>query len=154
MIKSLLFLLSQVIASIGLWQTVQRTHTSFLIASYLRIFIEPRTTGLRWESRLKEFRKRIPATSFSLRFGEFFIYQLLTYLFLIAITFLSSAALAIYEFRDSFLVYVVSVLALGIGALTLWFLRTSWSTVKSYSANSGETFEPIWKQVREEEGTP
>jgi len=151
LVKGILFLLAQVIACIGLWQTVQRTHTGFMIASYLRTFVEPKTAGLKWESRLKNFRRHIPTTSFSLRFGEFFIYQLLTYLFLIIVNFLLSAGYVIYELRLSPVLYLAIAIMVCVRALTVWFLWTSWRIIRGYRANSGETFDSIWQEVKDEE---
>jgi hypothetical protein len=44
LVKGILFLLVQIIVCVGLWQTVQRAYTSLTIASYLRTFVEPKTT--------------------------------------------------------------------------------------------------------------
>jgi hypothetical protein len=83
LVKGILFLLVQVIVCIGLWQTVHRAYTSLTIAAYLRTFVEPKTAGLKWESRLKNYRRRAQVTFHHLHFGEFFNY-LLIYLFRIA----------------------------------------------------------------------
>ena len=109
LVKGILFLLVQVIVCIGLWQTVQRAYISLTIASYLRTFVEPKTTGLRWESRLKKYRRRAMATFRHLRLGEFFNY-LLIYIFLIIVNFLFSAGYVIYEMRLSPILNVAIVL--------------------------------------------
>ena len=62
------------IATIGLWQTIDLCRGTFLIAAYLRIFIEPKTQHLRWETRLYKFRQY----SFSLGHGPFEKYRLFT----------------------------------------------------------------------------
>lgn len=150
LLKGILFLLAQVIVCIGLWQTVQRAYTSLTIASYLRTFVEPQTAGLKWESRLKIYRRHAQATFRHLRFGEFFNY-LLIYFFLILVNFLFSAGYVIYELRMSPFLHAAIVLIIGTGVLTVWFLRTSFGILRKYSANSGEAFDTIWKKVKDEE---
>ena len=150
LVKGILFLLVQVIVCIGLWQTVQRAYISLTIASYLRTFVEPKTTGLRWESRLKKYRRRAMATFRHLRLGEFFNY-LLIYIFLIIVNFLFSAGYVIYEMRLSPILNVAIVLIGFVGVMTIWFLWISLRILKRYSANSGEAFDTIWKEVKDEE---
>ena len=128
LVKGLLFLLAQVIASVGLWQTVQRAYTSLTIASYLRTFVEPKTAELKWESRLKNFRRRAQARFRHLRLGEYFNY-LLIYLLLIIVNFLLSAGYVIYELRLSPLLTPAVILIVCVGALTIWFLWTSLNIV-------------------------
>lgn len=55
LLKAFLFFLAQIIASIGLWQTLERERSIFVIASYLRTFVEPKVPGLKWETRLEKF---------------------------------------------------------------------------------------------------
>jgi hypothetical protein len=149
LVKGLLFLLAQVIVCIGLWQTVQRAYISLRIASYLRTFIEPKTAGLKWENRLRNFRGRAQLTFRHLRPGEFFTY-LLIYLCLIIVNFLLSAGYVIYQLRLSPFLTLAIVLIGCLGALTIWFLWTSLRILKRYTANSGEIFDTIWKEVKEE----
>jgi hypothetical protein len=148
LLKGLLFLLSQVIVCIGLWQIVQRAYTSLTIASYLRTFIEPKTAGLKWERRLKNFRERAQLTFRHLRRGDFFNY-LLIYLFLIIVNFLLGSGYVIYELRLSPFLSLATVLIICIGALTMWFLWISLRILKRYTANSGEAFDTIWEEVKE-----
>ncbi len=150
LVKGLLFLLVQAVVCIGLWQTLQRAYTSLTIASYLRTFIEPKTAGLKWESRLKNYRRRAQVTFRHLRLGEFFNY-LLIYLFLILVNFLLSAGYVIYQLRLSSALYLAIMLIVCVGVLTLWFVWTSLRILKRYSANGGEAFDIIWKEVKDEE---
>jgi len=149
LVKGLLFLLVQVIVCIGLWQTIQRAYTSLTIASYLRTFVEPKTVGLKWESRLQNFRNRAQITFRHLRVGEFFNY-LLIYLFLIIVNFLLSAGYVLYELRSSPFITLAGVLIVCVGALTIWFLWTSLRILKMYTADSGGAFDKIWKEMKDE----
>lgn len=150
LVKGMLFLLVQVIVCIGLWQTVQRAYISLTIASYLRTFVEPKTAGLRWEGRLKKYRRHTTATFHHLRFGEFLNY-LLIYITLIIVNFLFSAGYIMYEMRLSPFLNFAIVLIGFVGVMTLWFLWVSLRILKRYSANSGEVFDTLWKEVKDEE---
>jgi hypothetical protein len=153
LVKGILFLLVQVIVSIGLWQTVQRAYISLTIASYLRTFVEPQIEGLKWESRLKKYRRRAQVLFPHSRFGEFINY-LLIYLLLIIVNFLFSTGYVIYEMRLSPYLYLAIALIIFIGTLTLWFIRRSLGILRRYSADSGEVFDTIWKEVKDEEKGP
>jgi len=150
LVKGILFLLVQVIVCIGLWQTVQRAYISLTIASYLRTFVEPNTAELKWESRLKKYRRHSTATFPHLRFGEFLNY-LLIYIFLILANFLFSTGYIFYQMRLSPFLNLVVALILAVGVLTIWFLWISLRILKRYSANSGEIFDNFWKEVNDEE---
>jgi hypothetical protein len=52
LIKGSLFIVAVVVAIYGLFQTTWRVRNTRLIASYLRVHIEPQTSHLRWETRL------------------------------------------------------------------------------------------------------
>lgn len=45
------------IISIIIWQMIDRIKMTFIIAAYLRVFIEPELKGINWETRLHKFRK-------------------------------------------------------------------------------------------------
>jgi hypothetical protein len=83
-----------------------------------------------------------------LRPGEFFTY-LLIYLGLIIVNFLLSASV-IYQLRLSPFLTLAIALIVCIGALTIWFLWTSLRILQRYTANSGEMFDTIWREVKEE----
>jgi hypothetical protein len=153
LVKGILFLLVQVIVSIGLWQTVQRAYTSLTIASYLRTFVEPQIEGLKWESRLKKYRKHAQVIFPHSRFGEFINY-LLIYLLLIIVNFFFSAGYIIYEMRLSPFLNLAILLIICVGVLTIWFIRTSLRILRRYSADSGEVFDMLWKEVKDEEKGP
>lgn len=52
LVKGSLFLVAVLAAIYGLFQTTWRVRNTRLIASYLRVHIEPQTSHLRWETRL------------------------------------------------------------------------------------------------------
>jgi hypothetical protein len=151
LVKGILFFLAQLIACIGLWQTVHRGYSTFMIASYLRTFVEPKTTGLKWESRLKRFRNRINVIVPLRSYGELANYQVFTYIFLIAISFGIGAFFVISEFPSPPLLYWGIAFIIFAALLTLGFLRAAFKVLAKYAANSGEAFDSIWMAVRDEE---
>jgi hypothetical protein len=151
LIKGLLFFFAEIIAIIGLGQTIDRERSTFIIASYLRTFIEPNTTGIKWESRLREFRTRSHAKSALPSYGEFINYQRFTYLFLIAINFLSSAGCVLYELRCPPGIYFAGTGILCNAVLTIWLLRWAWLASLKYTVNHDLLFDPIWQGIRIDE---
>lgn len=59
------FAASIIISFIGLKQNSERIRGTFIIASYLRIFMEGHTKHLRWETRLQKFRDNEPYYSYT-----------------------------------------------------------------------------------------
>jgi hypothetical protein len=55
--KAALFFVGESIAFIGMLQTLSLAHSTFRIAAYLRVFTEVELKGVKWESRLREFRR-------------------------------------------------------------------------------------------------
>jgi hypothetical protein len=149
LVKCILFLLAQVIACIGLRQTVGRAFTVYLIASYLRIFVEPKTAGLKWQSRLKIFREGKPDI---LKFRHY-EFELSAYLLLIIFSFFLAAGHFIYEFWGSHIIYLLIVIMITVVVLivTVCFLCKLLKSYKSYISYSGKVFEPTWKEVEQGE---
>lgn len=156
LIKGFLFLFAMIIGFIGLDQTIDRERSTFIIASYLRMFIEPNTTGIKWEGRLKEFRARSHAKSVIPSFGEFINYLSFTYSILIIINFLLFAACVLYEFSTYPCIYIAGATAavLCAAVLTLWCLYRSWLKTRKYTVDHAIYFDPIWQEIRDEEKRP
>jgi hypothetical protein len=56
--KGVLFYSSIIIAFFGLLHSIDRAKGTFLIASYLQKFVEPKLSEVRWETRLVSIRKK------------------------------------------------------------------------------------------------
>jgi hypothetical protein len=82
--KAVLFLGAEALAIVGLMQSVDRVRSTSTMAAYLRVFVEPLLTHVKWESRLLEFRNR--------RFGRgargFALGQWMVYVVLIGVNWL------------------------------------------------------------------
>jgi hypothetical protein len=141
-VKGFLFFLVQLIACIGVWQTVDRGRSTYVIASYLRIFVEPQVKDPQWETRLHEFRKRSVKIDTLQKYGDFINYQMLTYLFLIIINFLLGVAHAINEL-PLLAIFVTGNLPI------VWFLITAQKRLMKYTVDYETAFDGIWKEIRD-----
>lgn len=142
-VKGFLFFLVQLIACIGVWQTIDRGRSTYVIASYLRIFVEPKVKDPQWETRLHEFRKRSAKIDTSQKYGEFINYQMLTYLFLIIINFFLGAVHVIIEFP------LLAIFVAGNLVVTVWFLRTAWRRLMKYTVDYETAFDGVWREIRD-----
>ncbi len=151
LLKAFLFFLAQIIAIVGLWQTLERERSIFVTASYLRTLIEPKVTGLKWETRLEKFRIHSQKTSGILYYID---YQLFTYPFLIAINYLFSIGHFMYGIYNLFsfpVTYIAIVLALIDGLLTWWFVRKTWRLLEINTIHHAEIFDPVWLNIKRDE---
>lgn len=155
-IKDFLFLFAMIIGFIGLDQTIDRERSTFIIASYLRMFIEPNTTGIKWEGRLKKFRERSHAKSVIPSYGEFINYLSFTYPILIIINFVLFAVYVFSEYWTHPGIYIAGATAvvLCVAIYTLWRLYRSWLKTRKYTIEHAIYFDPIWQEIRDEEKRP
>ena len=72
-IRGVMFFLAAIIILINTLQILDRERATYVIASYIRVFIESKLSDLRWESRLKEFREE----SKKLGYGDFITSQII-----------------------------------------------------------------------------
>jgi hypothetical protein len=147
-VRGLLLIFAAAIALIGMSQGIDRARGSFLIASYLRIFVEPELPALRWETRLAEYRQRTPRVGF----GKFINYQMWVYTAL-AIICLTFATLYILSDTSQTIIplYPRMILVTCSAIGTLWFLALSWRRFSRFVIHHRETFDPIWRAILQEE---
>ena len=138
LIKGIMFLFAMLIGLIGLDQTIARERNTFIIASYLRTFIEPNTTGIKWEGRLQKFRERSHTKSVIPRSEKFVNFLWFTYPSLIIINFLFFAVFVLSEFWTYSRIYVAGTVAvvLCVAVYMLWRLHRSWLTTQKYIFNT------------------
>jgi hypothetical protein len=142
--KALLFLMGEVISFIGLWQTIDRSRTTFVLASYIRTFIEPRTGTLKYETRLHRFRSHQPRVGYRNILG----YQVTTYGAIILFNYLLSAAFIYTGLQSPFLTY--SVIGL-VTIVTLGALVKAIQNLFRFVYNHVQTIQPVWQTVKDEE---
>lgn len=82
--KSALFFLVEVVALIGLYQNTEIIKSTYIIASYIRTFIEPQTSEIKWETRLLQFFKE---SSDYKKGGSLITHQRLVYTIIIFVNF-------------------------------------------------------------------
>lgn len=121
-------------------QTIERMRGTFLIASYMRTFIEKKTEHIRWEVRLKEFRIASPKYGYQ-RFNTFLlIYVLLALINLILIILYSPPAKPIA-------VSIISVSSL----FMLWMIYSAYKLYNRYVINHHDTFDKVWEEIADKE---
>lgn len=148
-VKSIMFFVVECAAIIGMLQAVETGWVTFLIASYLRVFTEAELRHLKWETRLMKFRKRHS----ELNHGGFIGNQLWIYTFIVIANFILGCWYALQSSQDSTMVVIISLLALWFVA-TLLLIWAAWSRNSKFINKFGETFETIWKEIREDEANP
>lgn len=149
-VKGVLFFMADVVALVGMLQHTDRGRSSFLIASYLRIFTEDKMRNVQWETRLSKFRKY----SHGRGYGKFISDQLWAYVFIVVANFALGGFHILLDFQNSPLFPgVISLLILGL-LVTFWLVRVIVRRYIESVFRHQETFDPIWRKVREEENEP
>jgi hypothetical protein len=145
--KGLLFFVVEVIAILAALQTASRSHSTFLIASYLRAFVEPKTTNLKWETRLQILRDFSPHSRSPLQ---------ICYLLILGLLALAAFGLGSWHVVQT--IHNPPQLYLTFAAITVGLILTLWLLIveagKRYydvSYKSKETFDHLWQDVKTKE---
>jgi len=149
--KGFLFFLATAIAIIGMLQSVDRERSSFVNASYLRTFTEKKLKHVKWETRLFRFRT---TSSRTLGFTALASHQLTIYTILVGVTFLLGTLYTViaYLAHPLFNVLVISLVVALI--VTLGFIYNAWRNHVKYVFKYGNTFDPEWSRIKDEENKP
>ena len=130
---------------IALHQAVDRGRSSFVIASYLRLFVEEKLDGIKWETRLALFR----GISRQHGYNSILTGQLWTYNLILVATFLVGSWCIIAD-----LPYMKNILvALEAPGLFIWALftiRLLWSAYRgypTYGIKNVHLFDDVWKEA-------
>lgn len=164
--KAALFFVGEAIAFIGLMQTMSLAHSTFQIASYLRVFTEAGLGYVKWETRLHKFRNGLGDLPYEELTGS----VRYTYAFIIIVNFTLGSVFALLDavpdfqlrglrnlhefvwegFRNSPLTGVFIVIAL---LVTVLLLTVSWKQYRTFVLNHEETYGSRWNAIRvSEEG--
>jgi hypothetical protein len=151
--KAALFFVGETIAFIGLMQTLGLAHSTFQIASYLRIFTEAELSSPKWETRLHEFRRNLGRLPYEELTGSLRY----TYVFIIVMSYFLASSHALWHILPNFratnfsnlgvLIAVLFGLAL-ILILTILLLRIAWRQYRLYVVNHDETYTSRWEMIR------
>jgi len=144
--KGLLCFMAEAVVFIALWQVIDRARSSYLIASYLRIFTEAKMNYLNWENRLARFRQLFPGKGY----GRFVNYQLWTYAFFMLVYFILGSWYMWQRYSSSHFCIVVASLILG-AISTFVVLVISRYRFGKYVLNHKDYFDPRWLRIRDEE---
>lgn len=147
-VRGVILVSTAAIALVGMSQGIDRARGSFLIASYLRIFVEPELPALRWETRLAIYRKRTPRVGF----GKFINYQMWVYT-TVTIICLTLATFTIVGDSSQTIIplYVRVIFLVSAFGVTIWVTYRSWERFYQFVLHYPETFDPIWRAIRKEE---
>lgn len=161
--KAALFFVAESISFIGMLQTLSLAHSTFRIASYLRVFTEAELEGIKWETRLHDFRgvenQPYREVTGSVRY---------TYAFVVIVNFVLGSAFALldavpgYDFRgfinlhklvlsglyNSPLTGVFIVITLMI---TVYLLVPAWKQYGSFVIRYDDTYKSTWGDIRKKE---
>jgi drug/metabolite transporter (DMT)-like permease len=146
--KGFLFAVADAVAIIGMFQGVDRQRSTFLIASYLRHFIEPHMSHVRWETRLLRFRQLSSRKS---GYGATLGYELITYFVLVIACLVLGIVFTWFdyfgnpEFVSSMLFWVVVLI------VSAWFIYRAWVNQNECVIGHYKTFDPVWDKIEDEE---
>lgn len=157
-IKGVLFLFVWGIAIVASFRTTDLVRSTFMIAAYLRVFIEPRLANPKWETRLFQLRKVYPLGGF----GTFRLTEQSTYVAIVlgslglAGFYIVPLSLRIFQASQSSVlpaVAITSTLFLVCLIITPWALIQTWKRYRRFEPKYDETFGSIWRQIRDQESS-
>lgn len=145
--KAALFLLVQIFAFIGLTQNADRMKSTYILGSYIKTFIEPKTTNIRWETRLFQFRsvpKRYDSVNLS-------ILQSVVY----GIIILTNFFLCSYYFAQAYNTIIPPVVVTGVMVIglmiTILLLLLYYRNYILLNRKHTSTFDAVWRKIKEDE---
>lgn len=161
--KAALFFVGESIAFIGMLQTLSLARSTFRIASYLRVFTEVGLDFVKWETRLRAFR-RLPNQSYkevtnSVRY---------TYAFIVIVNFILGSAFALLEAAPSFnfrgFINLRELVRNGVSQspstglfillafiITFSLLGIAWRQYGRFAIQYDDTYMCRWKSVKDNE---
>jgi hypothetical protein len=154
-VQAVLFFLVEAVAFAGLYYNLSRVKDTYRIATYLKTFIEPKTEGIRWETRLDKFRnggsdigsvrtKSSVHATLNVVTDQRTVY---------AVIIIASFVAACYCIREAFgsINYVVWLIwTIGL-IITIPILAILWRQYDYLNHDRGGSFERKWKDIKKEE---
>ena len=158
--KAALFFVGESIAFIGMLQTLSLAHSTFRIASYLRVFTEVELEGVKWEGRLHEFRRvenqPYKEVTGSVRY---------TYAFIVIVNFILGSVFALldavpgFDFRGFLNVHelilngFISSPSTGVFIIitltvTVYLLVIAWRQYGSFVIHYDDTYMSTWNNIK------
>lgn len=141
-----IFLAAETLTASALLQSIDRGRSTNTMASYLRVFVEPRLTHAKWETRLLQFRQKRVAQGI----GGFLLGQWALY----AVAIVANFALASYYgwrgFSDSKDLYR-GLAHVGSLFVTLYVLAYSLDLFIKFELKQSEVFDAKWEEIKASE---
>lgn len=159
--KAALFFVGEAIAFIGLNQSMNLAHSTFQIASYLRVFTEAELEHVKWETRLHRFRDNLG----NVPYEEHTSSVRHTYGFIIIVNYFLASFYALWDavpdfpFRGIKNIHefvwdglrespLTGVLLLIILVVTLCLLRVAWKQYETFVTNQDKTYTSRWDNIK------
>lgn len=163
--KAALFFVGETVAFIGLIQTMSLAHSTFQIASYLRIFTEAELSYVKWETRLHLFRDKLSGLPYEELTGS----MRYTYAFIIIVNYLLASSYALwnvvpdFQFKgigdlprfiwEGFKGSPATGLLLGLALIvTVYLLVIAWRQYQVFVVQHDITFSSRWNKIKSDEG--
>ena len=162
--KAALFFVGEAIAFIGLMQTMGLAHSTFQIASYLRVFTETELKYVKWETRLHKFRNSLE----NLPYEEMAGVVRYTYAFIILTDFILGCFFALLDVTPDFQLkgfknlrefiwgglrgspLTGAFIAIALLA-TVYLLSVAWKQYRTFVLKHEETYSSRWNAIKASE---
>ena len=162
LLKILIFLTAIFMLFISMVQTVNRMRGTFNIATYLRTFIEPKSTELHWECRLQKLRNLPPKTGetlFGSLIGTYIGIALANLLLIMFYTFRTNnlpkgpeISIHFYFFSRSLSRHFLAEILFWIGLSTfILMIFYAWYKYVNTLTNNEAQMGARWKTIKEKE---
>lgn len=150
LMKAILFFVTEGITLIGLFQVIDRGRSTFMLADYLRTFVEPEMQGMKWETRLHTFRTK----QRRLGYGHFISYQGLIYGFLAFIHFCLSSWYLVKRFPGQLfgrasIADAIAIIILFV--ITACLLGYAWCFHRKVVTCHTKNTEKVWVEIKRAE---
>lgn len=159
--KAALFFVAEAIAFIGLNQIMSLAHSTYQIASYLRVFTEAQLRYVKWETRLNKFRGSLKHIPYEEHTGS----VRYTYAFIIIVNFILGSIFALLDavpdfqfrgFRDvprfAWEGFRSSPLTGGfillIMSITGYLLTVAWKQYRIFVIEHDSTYTCRWDEIK------
>lgn len=140
-IKAILLLLAAFIALVGMNLETERVYVMYIIGSYIKIFIEPQSRCLRWETRLTLFRdKTLKQGHMNYGISQKWVYY---------VVIIVSTSMALYHFYLAYSsnLYFFGLITMGVLLSYSYLLWHDFRKGRLIDWSHTHNFDQIWREV-------
>lgn len=163
-IQSIIFLVCCLLSCFGVYHSTDRMKNTQRISAYLRAFIEPKLSGIKWEQRLAVYRSfRNPSRLNPLEYFKFMTDQRFIYVTIILINAFLGISALLLSFQGSVTFSTAtptSMILIMAPTQLFWFIMTSYLitivtglylTLSTRNKKYTKSFDLIWARVKSAE---